>query len=120
MYSSSSSLFDMGGEYYCYTSDITCSFPANGKFTEDQRQIYNAVYKSSKAVMAAVKPGELARERPSSSLSLSFGTLHQAVSFCFQLSGLLKIELNRCFDTPPNMVVSKSAQSEICLRQFRI
>jgi len=50
-------LFDMGGEYYCYTSDITCSFPANGKFTEDQRMIYEAVYKASRAVMAAVKPG---------------------------------------------------------------
>uniref|UniRef100_A0A3Q1HKD0 Xaa-Pro dipeptidase n=1 Tax=Anabas testudineus TaxID=64144 RepID=A0A3Q1HKD0_ANATE len=33
-------LFDMGGEYYCYTSDITCSFPANGKFTPDQRAVY--------------------------------------------------------------------------------
>lgn len=51
------SLFDMGGEYYCYTSDITCSFPANGKFTPDQRAIYEAVLKSSRAVMAAIKPG---------------------------------------------------------------
>uniref|UniRef100_A0A672IHT8 Xaa-Pro dipeptidase n=1 Tax=Salarias fasciatus TaxID=181472 RepID=A0A672IHT8_SALFA len=50
-------LFDMGGEYYCYSSDITCSFPANGKFTPDQRAIYEAVLKSSRAVMAAIKPG---------------------------------------------------------------
>lgn len=50
-------LFDMGGEYHCYTSDITCSFPANGKFTEKQKGIYNAVLKSSRAVMNAVKPG---------------------------------------------------------------
>lgn len=47
----------MGGEYYCYSSDITCSFPANGKFTSDQRAIYEAVLKSSRAVMAAIKPG---------------------------------------------------------------
>ena len=53
------SLFDMGGEYYCYTSDITCSFPANGKFTDKQRMIYNAVLKSSRAVMAAIKPGRV-------------------------------------------------------------
>ena len=26
-------LFDMGANYNGYTSDITCSFPANGKFT---------------------------------------------------------------------------------------
>ena len=36
-------LLDMGAEYRCYTSDITCSFPANGKFTPDQRAIYEAV-----------------------------------------------------------------------------
>ena len=30
-------LFDMGGEYYCFCSDITCSYPANGKFTEKQK-----------------------------------------------------------------------------------
>lgn len=50
-------LFDMGCEYYCYASDITCSFPVNGKFTDDQKLIYNAVLKSSRAVMAVVKPG---------------------------------------------------------------
>jgi len=50
-------LFDMGSEYYCYSSDITCSFPANGKFTDDQKIIYEAVLKASRAVMDAVKPG---------------------------------------------------------------
>lgn len=50
-------LFDLGAEYYCYTSDITCSYPANGKFTEDQKAIYNAVLSASRAVMAAVRPG---------------------------------------------------------------
>lgn len=52
------SLFDMGGEYYCYSSDITCTFPANGKFTADQRAVYEAVLKASQAVMKAVKPGK--------------------------------------------------------------
>ena len=52
------SLFDMGGEYYCYASDITCSYPANGKFTDQQKMIYNAVLKANRAVLAACKPGE--------------------------------------------------------------
>ena len=30
-------LQDMGCEYYSYDSDITCSFPANGHFSEDQK-----------------------------------------------------------------------------------
>lgn len=50
-------LFDMGGEYYCFSSDITCSFPANGKFTEKQKAIYEAVLRSCRAVMSAMKPG---------------------------------------------------------------
>ena len=51
------SLFDMGGEYYCYSSDITCSFPVNGVFTEQQKIVYNAVLKANRAVLAAMKPG---------------------------------------------------------------
>ena len=51
------SLFDMGGEYCCYASDITCSFPANGRFSERQKIIYEAVLKANRAVLAAVKPG---------------------------------------------------------------
>ena len=47
----------MGGEYYRYSSDITCTFPANGVFTEQQKHIYNAVLKANRAVLAAVKPG---------------------------------------------------------------
>lgn len=48
----------MGGEYYCFASDITCSFPANGKFTEDQKAIYEAVLRSCRTVMSTMKPGE--------------------------------------------------------------
>ncbi|KAL6265643.1 hypothetical protein P5V15_002436 [Pogonomyrmex californicus] len=50
-------LFDMGGNYCGYAADITCSFPANGKFTEDQKLVYNAVLKARDAVIAAAKPG---------------------------------------------------------------
>ncbi|XP_074596594.1 dipeptidase C [Brevipalpus obovatus] len=50
-------LFDMGAEYNCYASDITCSFPASGVFTDDQKIIYNAVLKTSRAVLKAIKPG---------------------------------------------------------------
>jgi len=48
----------MGAEYNCYASDITCSFPASGKFTEDQKTIYNAVLHANRAVLAASKPGQ--------------------------------------------------------------
>lgn len=50
-------LFDMGGEYYCYASDITTSFPSNGKFNNKQKVVYETVLKANRAVLSAVKPG---------------------------------------------------------------
>ena len=51
------SLLDMGAEYRCYCSDITCSYPVNGTFTEDQKMVYNAVLDAQKNIFAAMKPG---------------------------------------------------------------
>lgn len=50
-------LLDMGGNYKGYAADITCSFPVNGKFTENQKIIYNAVLDAHDRVLRAMKPG---------------------------------------------------------------
>jgi Xaa-Pro dipeptidase len=50
-------LLDMGAEYHCYGSDITRSFPSDGKYNPQQRAIYNAVLAAQKAVMDDCKPG---------------------------------------------------------------
>lgn len=50
-------LFDMGAEYAGYTADITVSFPATGKFTDNQKFVYRTCYKANRAVIAAMKPG---------------------------------------------------------------
>ncbi|EYB80894.1 hypothetical protein Y032_0397g692 [Ancylostoma ceylanicum] len=50
-------LFDMGPEYNCYASDVTTSFPANGKFTEKQKMVYNAVLDANLSVFKSAKPG---------------------------------------------------------------
>jgi len=52
-------LLDMGAEYRCYCSDITCSYPVNGKFTADQRMIYEAVLEAQTQIYAMMKPGTL-------------------------------------------------------------
>jgi len=54
-------LFDMGAEYCRYASDITVSFPANGRFTADQKLVYNAVLAANLAVQKAAKPGDLCK-----------------------------------------------------------
>jgi len=40
-----------------YVSDVTTSFPVNGKFTKKQAEIYNIVLKANREIMANLKPG---------------------------------------------------------------
>jgi len=50
-------LIDAGCEYQGYASDITRTFPVDGKFTGPQRDVYALVLESQLAGLAAVKPG---------------------------------------------------------------
>jgi Xaa-Pro aminopeptidase len=50
-------LIDAGCEYQNYASDITRTFPANGRFSAEQRAIYELVLESQVAAVKAVKPG---------------------------------------------------------------
>lgn len=50
-------LTDIGGEYHGYTADITRSFPVNGKFTPEQKQIYRLVLQAQNAGIKACKAG---------------------------------------------------------------
>jgi Xaa-Pro aminopeptidase len=48
---------DIGAEYSLYTADITRTYPANGKFTPRQREIYQLVLDTQAAAAAHWKPG---------------------------------------------------------------
>jgi len=50
-------LMDVGAEYGHYSSDITRTFPVNGKFSPAQAEIYQIVYDAQEAVAKASKPG---------------------------------------------------------------
>ncbi|MBX3194633.1 MAG: aminopeptidase P family protein [Microbacteriaceae bacterium] len=45
-----------------YTADITRTLPVNGRFTEVQRRVYEAVLEAADAARAVVKPGIVFRE----------------------------------------------------------
>lgn len=51
-------LLDMGASYHGYASDITCTFPISGNFSEDQKVIYQGVLNAQVAVMHIAQPGE--------------------------------------------------------------
>ncbi|MEU8681254.1 aminopeptidase P family protein [Streptomyces sp. NPDC048611] len=56
-------LLDAGVETHTlYTADITRTLPINGRYTDLQRTIYDAVYEAQEAGIAAVKPGAAYRD----------------------------------------------------------
>lgn len=50
-------LMDVGAEYHGYSADVTRTFPANGKYSAEQKQIYDIVYDAQEAVFAICKEG---------------------------------------------------------------
>ena len=50
-------LVDAGCEYDYYASDVTRTYPVNGRFTPEQRAIYEVVLDAHEAALAAVVPG---------------------------------------------------------------
>ena len=50
-------LVDAGAEFENYAADVTRTFPINGKFTTEQRQIYQLVLDAQQAGIRCIKPG---------------------------------------------------------------
>jgi Xaa-Pro aminopeptidase len=50
-------LIDAGAEKDYYTGDITRTYPVNGKFTEPQKRVYEAVLNANKEILKMIKPG---------------------------------------------------------------
>ena len=54
--------FDLGAQYNFYNADISRAFPVNGKFTERQKAVYNAVLKVNEEIINDIKPGKTFRD----------------------------------------------------------
>ena len=50
-------LIDAGCELDMYASDITRTFPVNGRYTSEQRAVYEVVLEAQHAAIAKVRPG---------------------------------------------------------------
>lgn len=50
-------LMDVGAQYRGYTADITRTIPVNGKFTKEQKLIYDLVYEAQTAAWELCKEG---------------------------------------------------------------
>lgn len=49
-------VIDIGAEYSYYTADITRTYPASGRFTQRQREVYELVLEAQRAAERAFKP----------------------------------------------------------------
>ena len=52
-------LMDVGAEYANYSSDMTRTIPANGKFTNRQKEVYNAVLRVKNEATKMLVPGTI-------------------------------------------------------------
>jgi Xaa-Pro aminopeptidase len=50
-------LFDLGARYRGYCADISRTFPVNGRYTEDQKKLYNAVLQAQKEIIPYYQAG---------------------------------------------------------------
>jgi Xaa-Pro aminopeptidase len=50
-------VIDYGASYAGYAADVTRTFPANGIFTPEQRELYEVVLRANAAAMTAARPG---------------------------------------------------------------
>ena len=55
-------LLDVGAEYANYASDLTRCIPVNGRFTDRQKEVYNAVLHVKKEAEKLLVPGTLMNE----------------------------------------------------------
>jgi Xaa-Pro aminopeptidase len=78
-------LMDVGAEYRGYSADITRTIPINGKFTKEQKIIYDLVYKAQEATRKICKEG------------VSFKTLEQTANGVIN-EGLVALGLYKSID----------------------
>jgi len=50
-------LMDVGAEYHGYTADVTRTIPAHGKFSKEERAIYQIVYDAQEAAFKTLRNG---------------------------------------------------------------
>ncbi|MFN3939090.1 MAG: M24 family metallopeptidase, partial [Chitinophagales bacterium] len=55
-------LMDFGANYANYCADLTRTIPVNGRFTQRQKDVYNAVLRVQKEAISMMHPGMILRE----------------------------------------------------------
>lgn len=90
-------LIDAGAEYQCYASDITRTFPVNGRFSARQRELYELVLEAQLAAIARCKAGNVWSDIHDAALAVLIrGMLHLGL-LSGTLSSVLKDESYKAY-----------------------
>ncbi|MYD42547.1 MAG: M24 family metallopeptidase [Gammaproteobacteria bacterium] len=95
-------LIDAGCEYQCYASDITRTFPANGRFSPLQRDVYDVVLAAQDAAIEATKPGSKFTDPHNASMAvlaqglLDFGVLEGSLDEVLENELAKPLTVHRC------------------------
>ena len=55
-------LLDIGAEYANYDADLSRTIPVNGRYTQRQKDVYNAVLRVQKAAIKMLRPGTILKK----------------------------------------------------------
>jgi Xaa-Pro aminopeptidase len=50
-------VMDVGAQYMGYAADVTRTIPVSGRFTKEQKEVYNIVLAAQKEIISMVRPG---------------------------------------------------------------
>jgi len=90
-------LIDAGCELDCYASDITRTFPVNGRFSAEQKAIYELVLKANEAAIQCVAPGRHFNEAHECTVRVITAGLIQLGLLQGELNQLIESEAYRSF-----------------------
>ena len=90
-------LLDAGCEYQSYASDITRSFPINGRFTAEQRAVYDVVLEANLAATRKVRPGNHWNEPHEAAVQVITAGLVKLGLLKGKVAALIKSEAYRKF-----------------------
>ena len=94
-------LIDAGCELDCYASDISRSFPVNGRFSGPQADIYDLVLEAQAAAIAAIRPGASFHDPHAAALRVlvqgmvDFKLLHGAVDGIIESEAYKRFYMHR-------------------------
>lgn len=91
-------VLDAGAEFNCYASDVTRTFPLNGKFSDEARRAYEIVAKMQDTCISMIKPGASWQQISTKARELAYqGLLNIGIVKADKLGQLPEIKIVRLF-----------------------